>query len=413
MCSTECATPTACLHGALEALAREDLTGLFGPTVIERTGSLVVARNRLDAVLARTVREGELTQAAEHDGKASMSSWLRGHHRLSQGEASRLVRNGRALEQLASLAVAAAAGAVTAEAVSAIAPVASAENLARAEAQDVDVAAIDAALTTVAATRPHTELRQVVGHYLTRLDPDGTEPDPTESRSFVSARDSKGMVTGRFVLDAVGGEKVLAAVESILQASRPAGDVRTRSQQQADALVQLADNALASGDLPKMRTVKPHVAVVIDLDDLVDPHPGAGAGRTGFGAMISAARARWLACDSVVSRVVMGPDGQLLDLGRTHRVVPPHLRRAVEIRDRTCVFAGCDAPSHWCDVHHVLEWLAQDGDTSLENSALLCERHHTKVHHGFRVERQPNGRWHTWRPDGTEIVVHQPLLVPA
>jgi hypothetical protein len=112
----------------------------------------------------------------------------------------------------------------------------------------------------------------------------------------------------------------------------------------------------------------------------------------------------------VVSRVVMGPDGQLLDLGRTHRVVPPHLRRAVEIRDRHCVFAGCDAPSHWCDVHHVLEWLAHDGDTSLENSALLCERHHTKVHHGFRVERQPGGRWRTWRPDDTEILIGTPLL---
>ena len=68
-------------------------------------------------------------------------------------------------------------------------------------------------------------------------------------------------------------------------------------------------------------------------------------------------------------------------------------------------FAGCEAPSHWCDVHHVAEWLAHDGETNLENSALLCERHHTKVHHGFRVERLPDGRWRTWRPDGTEILV--------
>ena len=100
--------------------------------MIERTGSLVVARNRLDAELARTVREGELTQAAEHDGKATMASWLRGHHRLSQGEASRLVRNGRALERLPVLAAAAAAGAVSAEAVGVIAPVVSEVNLARA-----------------------------------------------------------------------------------------------------------------------------------------------------------------------------------------------------------------------------------------------------------------------------------------
>jgi hypothetical protein len=44
----------------------------------------------------------------------------------------------------------------------------------------------------------------------------------------------------------------------------------------------------------------------------------------------------------------------------------------------------------------------------VENSALLCERHHTKVHHGFRVERQPDGTWRTYRPDGTEILIGRP-----
>ncbi|MCP6588334.1 hypothetical protein NL514_29530, partial [Klebsiella pneumoniae] len=82
MCSTVEASPTAALDGALEALCGEDLKAAFGPAVIERAGALVVAKNRLDAELARTVREGELTQACEHDGKATMASWLRGHHRL-------------------------------------------------------------------------------------------------------------------------------------------------------------------------------------------------------------------------------------------------------------------------------------------------------------------------------------------
>jgi hypothetical protein len=155
-------------------------------------------------------------------------------------------------------------------------------------------------------------------------------------------------------------------------------------------------------------TVKPHVVIDIDVEDLVDPATGAGAGRTGFGAQISAARARWLACDASISRIVMGPDGVPLDLGRDHRVVTPGLRRAVERRDKSCVFAGCGAPSWWCDVHHLIHWLF-GGETSLTNSALLCERHHTKVHHGFRVERDPGGRWHTWRPDGTEILIGPPL----
>ena len=161
--------------------------------------------------------------------------------------------------------------------------------------------------------------------------------------------------------------------------------------------------------LPTLRTVKPAIGVIIGLDDLADPAPGPGAGTTAFGAAISAERARWLACDGTIARIVMGPDGQSLDLGRTKRVVPPHLRKAVELRDQTCVFAGCGAPKHWCDVHHLLHWIF-GGETSLENSALLCERHHTKVHHGFRVERDPGGRWRTHRPDGTEIVIGSPLL---
>jgi hypothetical protein len=74
------------------------------------------------------------------------------------------------------------------------------------------------------------------------------------------------------------------------------------------------------------------------------------------------------------------------------------------------VFAGCDAPSYWCDVHHLIHWI-NGGETNLENSALLCERHHTKVHHGFRVEREPDGRWRTYRPDDTELLIGQPLLV--
>ncbi|MBM7806663.1 hypothetical protein JOD57_002500 [Geodermatophilus bullaregiensis] len=55
-------------------------------------------------------------------------------------------------------------------------------------------------------------------------------------------------------------------------------------------------------------------------------------------------------------------------------------------------------------MHHLVHWL-DGGETNLQNSALLCERHYSKVHHGFRVERRPDGRWRTWRPDGTQILV--------
>jgi hypothetical protein len=378
--------------------------------VLDRNRRLLTAANRLDAQLARTVREGELTQAPEHDGAKTMQSWLRGHGRLSAGAAHRLVRTGRALEHLPAVAAAFTAGRVTAEQVAVIAPVTKDEQLAAAEAADVDVAAVDPVLAEAAATRPYTELTQVVHHYLERLDPDGTEPDPTEGRMLSIVRHADGSRTGRFELDAIGGEKVEAVLESMVQAARPAGDTRSRGQQLGDAFVQWADNTLAAGHLPILRRVKPHVVVTIDIDDLADPHTGPGTARTGFGTTISAARARMLACDGNISRIVFGPDSQPVDIGREKRIFPRHIRRALDARDRGCVFAGCHAPTHWCDAHHLLEWVLDDGPTSVDNGALLCERHHTKVHHGFRVERQPDGRWHTYRPDDTEILVPEPLL---
>ena len=51
--------------------------------------------------------------------------------------------------------------------------------------------------------------------------------------------------------------------------------------------MQLADNALASGELPICRTVKPHVVITVDGEDLADPDPNMGAAATGFGDLLS------------------------------------------------------------------------------------------------------------------------------
>ena len=58
-------------------------------------------------------------------------------------------------------------------------------------------------------------------HYLSCLDPDGPEPDPTDDRSLTLSTLSDGTVVVRGQLDAVGGEKLKAAIESVVQADRP------------------------------------------------------------------------------------------------------------------------------------------------------------------------------------------------
>jgi hypothetical protein len=398
------------LQSALDALATDDVRSLGPRQQLDRITELLEARNRLDAQLARAVRAAELQQAPEDDGLKSMQSWLRGHGRLSPAAAGQLVRNGRALDHLPALAAAFADGAVTAEQVAVVTPVVKEDRRTAALAQGIDLAEVDRTLTAVAAERAIQQLTRVVHHYLSRLDPDGPEPDPTDERSLTLSTFSDGTVVVRGQLDAIGGEKLQTALEAIVQADRPKGDRRTRGQQLADAMVQLADNQLASGHLPFLRTVKPNVVVTIRATDLFDPAIGPAAATTGFGGFLSAARARALACDGSITPVLIDDHGMPLNMGRTKRVSPPHLRKAVELRDEACVFAGCGAPKYWCDVHHLQHWIF-GGETSLDNSALLCERHHTKVHHGFRVERDPGGRWRTFRPDGSEIVISPPILV--
>jgi hypothetical protein len=298
------------MPAALDALAAEDLCGMFAPQLNERLGRLLRLSNRLAAEIICTVRECDAMGAAEDDGLKTMAAWLRGHAHLSPAAAAQLVHNGRALEHLPVLAAAFADGAVTAAQVAVVAQVAAPEALADAAAQGIDLPAIDQALTTVATTQPHDRLVAVVRHYRDALDPDGPEPDPTEGRRLTFARHADGSLGISGQLDPVGGEKLQAALEAITQAARPKGDTRTRAQQQADALVQLADTALAAGQLPVCRTVKPHVVLTVDLADLAGTTPDPGAATTGVGQLLSAARARWLACDATLTRIVLDPDVQ-------------------------------------------------------------------------------------------------------
>ncbi|MGY1770310.1 DUF222 domain-containing protein [Blastococcus sp. SYSU D00813] len=400
------------LRSALDTLAGLDLDDLPDGALLDHARELSAAAHRLEAELIRVVRRVDVRGAVEHDGAKSTQSWLRGVLRLSGSRASRLVGHGRVLDLLPEVAAAFAAGELGGDQVEVIAQIAKPVNLDAAERQGIDLAAVEAALMVVATHGTHADLQSAVGNYLAKLDPDGPEPDPTVERSVWLVPQPDGGWTLGGTLDPVGGQKLATALESIQAASRCAGDTRTRAQRTGDALVQLADNALASGELPVLRTVKPHVIVTLPLSDLLDPGTGPAAAGTGLGATISAAAARWLACDAGVTRIVLDPDGLPLDVGRTQRTVPAHIRRAVELRDQHCVFAGCEAPAWYCDVHHRLHW-ALGGQTSLDNSALLCERHHTKVHHGFRVEHDdtapPGQRWRTYRPDGTQILIHPPL----
>jgi len=74
---------------------------------------------------------------------------------------------------------------------------------------------------------------------------------------------------------------------------------------------------------------------------------------------------------------------------------------ALTARDRGCRFPG-GTHTRYVDAHHVRPW-ADGGETSLANTLLLCDRHHTLVHEGgFRVVVD-GARAHFFHPAGIEL----------
>ncbi|MDE2872789.1 MAG: HNH endonuclease signature motif containing protein, partial [Gemmatimonadota bacterium] len=97
-----------------------------------------------------------------------------------------------------------------------------------------------------------------------------------------------------------------------------------------------------------------------------------------YGVRVSAETSLRVACDA--ARVAMcHRDGEVVSVGRRRRTIPPHIRRALEERDRGCRYPGC--ASRFTEAHHVKHW-ADGGETSLANTVLLCRRHHRLVHEG-------------------------------
>jgi hypothetical protein len=219
--------------------------------------------------------------------------------------------------------------------------------------------------------------RRVLDYWKTAVDGPGAEAtvaDLFDRRYLFGSKTLDGMVRLDGLLDPVAGDLVLTALRAATPPTRE-GDQRSPRQRRADALADLARMFLDSGHAAG--TEKPHVLVLTDLDAL-HGH-GGGIHQTATGQVLTPNQVRETACDAVVNRIVFGADSQPVDIGRTTRVVPPAMRRALIARDRHCRHAGCDRPSQWCDAHHITHW-ADGGPTALWNLKLLCRYHHTLEH---------------------------------
>ncbi len=218
-----------------------------------------------------------------------------------------------------------------------------------------------------------------------------------DNRSIAAQSTLNGSVTGSFSLPGDMGEVFLNGIFSIPDSTSGVVEPRTLRQRQADTLIanltgEIAGDADGDGS-PSAGTSgsdrRTKIDAIIDIATLGGIIDGVGkqwsleALRSELhrsGDLPPAVIAQ-LMCDASFRRIIFdGPD-VVLSYNRATPLIPPALRRAIQIRDRGCVVDGCDRSHQWCDVHHLVE-RSRGGTTTETNLGLVCRRHHTMLHLG-------------------------------
>lgn len=301
---------------------------------------------------------------------------------------------------------------------------------------------------------------QVVKVWATRSDPEAADRswrEQTAARELYLSQVLDGTDI-RGWLGTEEGQLIGEALNAIIGVPS-ADDDRTPAQRRADALVQLCRSHLDAGTSRPRARIKPHIAITVDhatLERLInatrplgpscpdadcfgqgtapsaagddglsvqipagidyDLLRGAVPGTFADGTPIPFGQLAKLLCDGEFHRVVFGPDGDVLDSGRTERLFTAAQTRAIVARDRHCQYPGCTAPPGYGEIHHCLWWYHQ-GRTSVDNGILLCWWHHTVVHQrhltiGRSTEGAEAARWVFTDRDGRRLQAAPPPAPP-
>jgi hypothetical protein len=391
-----------------------DVVEDLGDEIATLAAHIHAGTHRLLTLLARFDR----VRGWEPGGHRSCAHWLSFRTGLDMGTAREHVRVAHALEGLPLTGEAMARGELSFSQVRALTRVAETET-------EADLLELASGCTTA-------QLERLVRAWKkgSREDEAVWERERHRSRALSVFPDDDGMYVVQGRLDPEVGVLLMRAVEAasdalyrerrVLErgpapedapedARHGVGDTAPEAARlRADALGLLAERALAAGFGPSRatdpteapisgtRAERYQVVLHVDQDTLAE---GGDPGRSELedGTRVSAETSRRLSCDAGLVRLERVPDGSrdrrrgsALNVGRRTRTISPALRRAREARDRGCRFPGCGL--RFTDAHHVVHW-ADGGETSLDNTLLLCRYHHRLVHEGaWRVQWWGAGR---------------------
>ena len=402
----------------------------LGEALTRLAGHINAAQYRFLKLLAALIERD-----AWHGGSGmkSPAHWLNYYCGIDLGAAREKVRVAKSLATLPLIDAAFSDGVISFSKVRAMTRAATPEN----EAHLLQVARHGTAQHVESLVRKFTRA--------SRLSAPQQDKQQHEAREFSWYYDDDGMLVFKGRLPTAEGAAFLKAMDLLLQSraqpspAEPAerdaeattGDVSaetpefdstytaTSSQKRADALVTMADLALGglgTKDKPACSADKYQVVLHINANSakhvsaetlFPPPHsvptlsPPCILESADSQFPLAASVARRQACDASLVTVLEDDAGNVLNVGRKTRRIPPAIRRALTLRDRGCRFPGC-CESRFVDAHHIHHW-CDGGETSLDNLVLLCRHHHRLLHEeGFRIEKVSSG-FTFLRPDGRTL----------
>jgi hypothetical protein len=392
-------------HEIISRLAA-DVSSWTAAELAQSLRDLADIRSAVDACEARVLTAFAAARAGG-GGSLDVPSWLQAETGISRREAARRAATAQGLARLPVVEQDLARGRITAE---------HAATLASAARSCPEVSEHATELVALAGSLPADTFSKELRAWVHNRKADGGvneyERQRARRRVGVFATDD-GLVGLDVRLDPVAGATVTGLLDQVAEelwradSADPAGGTRAREVElparRADALVEIFRRA-AEGGRAATRRARPTVIVLIDhrtllgqlaehpICELVDRTP------------LSAATARRLACDAGILPVVLGGKSMPLDLGRTQRQPSAAQRKALVLRDRGCIFPGCDRPPEVCDAHHLVPY-ANAGPTDLDNLGLTCWSHHHDLHEGgWQLSRRPDGTVTARGPDGLCLI---------
>jgi hypothetical protein len=365
---------------AMSAWVREADAEALGEALIQIREAGI---DPLEAVFAEGVRRFDKSGEYHGDGALSIVEWLRARCKLSGGAAAERVGIARQLEKLPKTEAAFANGDLGYQHVAVIARA----------AEHVGAAAVrreEANLLHAAQSMDPGRFTGVAKNFEHRVDAEGALAEANRAyarRYFHIGEPVDGLIRLDGILDVEGGATLRTALNALMPPPKK-DDERTSGQRCADALVELSKQGSSSkrdGSGPR-----PQLIIRASLDTLAATR-GAPAGELEGGGTVPAETVQRHACDAALTRIT--GQGELdHELNHASRTIPASTRRALESRDRRCVFQACGRPPSWCDGHHLV-WWTRGGATALPNLALLCRPHHRMVHEGGWTLARKDGCW--------------------